>query len=167
MLLCAALRASMQLERVWFANVTLWRDMVAASALLASLHAHPTLRRFSLFQNAVPPGQAAAAGAAIGALIVTLPYLDMLDIIGCQLGDAGLGTIVDALPQVRRLHTLYITGNNMSEAFACERLLPIVHACASLRHLFGDDTPEEWLHDVERTLSDRRRAARAAAAALR
>ena len=55
----------------------------------------------------------------------------------------------------------------MSEAFARARLLPTVHACSLLRQLIGDDIPDAWVGDARRTLSNRRRAARAAAAALR
>ncbi len=81
------------------------------------------------------PEHAAAAGAAIGALIAHSQSLEKLHIHNCDLGDAGMGPIVDALPHARCLHTLNCPNNAMSEAFARERLLPAVRACASLRTL--------------------------------
>ena len=55
-----------------------------------------------------------------------------LDLSGCELGDAGLAPIVDALPQARHLRTLNIIGNGLSGVFASERLEPAVRACVSL-----------------------------------
>ncbi len=133
-LLRDALRANTHLETLWLIQVGFWHDMDAAASVLAALQAHPSLTElFTL--SVVPPEHAAAAGAALGALVSSLSPLQDLDIRGCYLGDAGLGPVMDALPHSRCLLKLDCSYNLMSEAFARERLLPAVRACASLRVL--------------------------------
>jgi hypothetical protein len=51
------------------------------------------------------------------------------------LGDAGLAPIFEALPLNRHLRMLNAGYNDMSEAFARERLLPAVRANATLCEL--------------------------------
>jgi len=75
-------------------------------------------------------GQLAAAedrgafGDALAALIaVDAPALQVLVCRDNFLGDAGLAPIVEALPLNRHLRELDVSDNDMSEAFARERLL--------------------------------------------
>jgi hypothetical protein len=87
-------------------------------------------------------GQLAAAedrgafGDALAALIaVDAPALQVLVCRDNFLGDAGLAPIVEALPLNRHLRELDVSDNDMSEAFARERLLPAVRANTTLREL--------------------------------
>ena len=125
-----ALRTNTQLETLEVHNADFWHDIDFATALLATLQAHPSLRLLSLKENTVRPEHAAAAGAALGALITHSPTLTSLDISYCRLCDAGMGPIIEALPSARNLHTLNCA--RMSDAFVGERLLPAVAACAPL-----------------------------------
>ena len=131
--LCAAARVNTRLVSLALENVRMWHDMDAAAALLDALQAHPSLAHLSLEGNRAPREHAAAAGVALAALIVHSPSLTTLDLLGCELGDAGLAPIVDALPQARHLRTLKIIGNGMSGAFESERLEPALRACVSLQ----------------------------------
>ena len=114
--------------------------MSAATALLDALQTLPRLSRLHLICNSIQPEHAAAAGAALAAVIAHSTSLSWFSVADCQLGDAGIGPITDALPLSRRLNTLVCTGNGMSEACARERLLPAVRACATLRILEADDS---------------------------
>ena len=148
--LCAALRTNTRIADLELADVRLWQDFDAAAALLDALQAHPSLKHLSLERNWPHPEHAAAAGAALAALIVHSPSLTSLNIIGCDLGDAGLDPVVDALPQARHLRTLKIAGNDMSAAFADERMLPAMRVCTSLQvHLVSSVHP-----DLRAILSD-------------
>ena len=140
-LFCDALRANTQLESLSLQRVNFWLDMGAASAMLTSLVQANSLHELGLDSNRVLPEHAAAAGALLGTLVAQLHTLEVLDLDGCHLGDAGLGPFMDALPQSHRLTELYIHDNDMSEAFARERLLPAVRACAPLRLLAAQDSP--------------------------
>jgi hypothetical protein len=157
-MLRAALRANTRLETLQLYQVDLWRDIDAAASVLAAVQAQPSLRELRLDHNAVPPEHAAAAGAALGALLSTVPSLQHLDVRLCNLGDAGLGPIMDALPRARCLHKLNCSENGMCEAFAREQLLPAVRACTSLRTLQADGrwgTVGPAVHEVQRLLRQR------------
>jgi hypothetical protein len=105
----------------------------AATALLGALTAHPSLQTLSLGYDAVNDALAAAAlGALVGA---NAPMLRTLLVYQCFLGDAGLGPLADALPANTHLRCLAVSGNDVSEAFVRDRLLPAVRANASLTHL--------------------------------
>jgi hypothetical protein len=71
-------------------------------------------------------------------LLADAPALQTLRINACMLEDAGLGPLFDALPRNTHLRELHCGNNNMSDAFARERLLPAVRANASLRELQAD-----------------------------
>jgi hypothetical protein len=132
-LLCDALRANTQLETLQLESVGLWRDIEAAAAVMTALQTHPSLRSLKLLGNTA--WNAAAAGAALGALIQHSHTLMELDIRSCYLGDAGMGPIAEALPHARQLRELKCLDNRMSKAFARERMLPAVASCAPLREL--------------------------------
>jgi hypothetical protein len=78
----------------------------------------------------------AACAAALGALVAAnAPALEQIGLWGCDLRDAGLGPLVDALPSNMHLRTLLCPYNGISAAFARGRLLPAVRANTSLRKL--------------------------------
>jgi hypothetical protein len=63
------------------------------------------------------------------------PALQLLDVSSCELGDDGLGPLVDALAINTHLRTLECEANNLSAVFARKRLLPAVVTNTSLRRL--------------------------------
>jgi hypothetical protein len=132
-----ALRASSTLTALTLQQVRLWKPSAASTALLGALTAHPSLRALNVSMNEPRGGgSTAAAGAALGALVAAnAPALRELNVRGCNLGDDGLGPLVDALPANTHLRKLTCGGNNLSEAFVRERLLPAVRANSSLREL--------------------------------
>jgi hypothetical protein len=76
----------------------------------------------------------ASLGALLAALVAAdAPALQELKCFDNALGDVGLAPLLAALPLSRHLRGLDISSNNMSEAFARERLLPAVRANTSLR----------------------------------
>jgi hypothetical protein len=131
-LLGNALRANDKLTWLCLLNYGIWIDAAAGAALVGALTAHRSLQYVDLRFNHVRE-HGAAAGAALGALIVAnTPALHTLDVQVCALGDEGLRPLVDALAHNTHLRRLNITGNNASEDFARERLLPTVRANTSL-----------------------------------
>jgi hypothetical protein len=72
----------------------------------------------------------------LGALVTAnAPALRTLDVARCLLGDVGMAALVDALPHNTHLRTLKCAYNDLTEAFARNRLLPALQANASLRKL--------------------------------
>jgi hypothetical protein len=141
-LLADALRANRTLTTLTLSNVGFWRDVAAATLLLGALTGHPSLRKLNVCFNGVDV-DAAVAGAALSALVTAnAPALRELDVADCQLGDVGLGPLVDALPVNTHLRTLKLSGNDKSEAFVRERLLPALRANSGLRKLSVG-----WSHD--------------------
>jgi hypothetical protein len=117
-------------------------DPDAATELLGALTDHASLRvlHFSssgaeaAFQEAPQAAHQAAVGASLGALIaVNAPALTELSVCDCSLGDDGLRPLVEALPANTHLRALKCHGNDMSDAFAADVLLPAVRANESLR----------------------------------
>ena len=140
--LCSVVRdGNLKRRALTLTDVGFWHDIGAATALLGALQTLPRLRHLYLSQNALQPEHAAAAGAALGALVAHSATLISLSVSDCQLGDAGLGPIFDALPQSCCIYTLLCSDSGMSDVFARERLLPAVRACASLQTLSADDCP--------------------------
>jgi hypothetical protein len=135
-LLGGALRTNGALHSLSLRDVALGRDGYAAMALLTSLIGHPSLREVDVAFNEVGPAHAACVGAALSALVAAnAPALQTLDVCGCELGDAGLRPLFDALPRNSHLRALYVSRNSMSEAFARDVLLPAVRANTSLTEL--------------------------------
>jgi hypothetical protein len=133
-LLGNALCANTTLTSVSVAFTGLFNDAAAVTALLGALTAHPSLQTLDLCFNHNPlavhaPAALAAADAALGALVAAnAPALRELDLNFCDLTDAGLGLLVDALPSNTHLRVLDCGNNGVSEAFMRERLLPAVRA---------------------------------------
>jgi hypothetical protein len=174
-LLSAALRANATLGSLCMCGVDLYDDIPAALELLGALTGHASLRSLYLSRNMVGTRAAAAAlvGAALGAL-VSADTLEELDISCCDLGDAGLAPLCDALPRTTRLRELELWNNGASAAFWVQRLLPAVRANTSLRQLetrdvnldrsYTDDGEPEEAKQAARLVAARE-AARVAAAA--
>jgi hypothetical protein len=137
LLLGNALRANTALTSASFTFINLFNDPASAAALLGALTAHPSLRKLDVSYNSADGFAApviAAAGAALAALVAAnAPALHELNILGCGLGDAGMGPLVDALPHNTHLQTLHCRETGMSEAFCRDRLLPAVSANAWLQ----------------------------------
>jgi hypothetical protein len=139
--LAAALRACTTLTSLGLADMGLWRAHLPGAVLLDALTGHPSVQNVRIVVDAADgPEATAAAGAAgaaaLGALVAAdAPALTALNTSLCELGDAGMGPLVDALPRNTHLRTLDIRNNRISEAFAAQRLLPAVRANNSLRKL--------------------------------
>ncbi len=130
------LRASSSLTALSLRYVDLWREPAAATALLGALTGHPSLRSLNISGNAVEPAGREEAGAALEALVAAnAPALHELDVSYCNLGDAGLGPLFDALPANTHLRKLSCGDNLLLDAFVRARLLPAVRANSSLREL--------------------------------
>jgi hypothetical protein len=141
-LLAGALRANTTLTSLQLEAVGLWRDMAAATTLLGALTAHPRLRALILRNNTEQEADRPAVGAALGALLAAnAPALTELYVARCNLGDAGMAPLFEALPANTHLRTLKCGANDTTEAFAADVLLPAVRANASLRVLA---TGREW-----------------------
>jgi hypothetical protein len=145
-LLANALRANTSLTALSLTDAQLWRDAAAAAELMGVLTAHPRLRLLDLSENDIRDGglQAAEVGAALAALLLAnAPALQTLDICFCDLGDEGMGPVVEALRHNTHLTKLNCNDSEISEAFARDVLLPAVRANVSLRELVAVDLEEE------------------------
>ena len=135
--LCEALRASSTLTSLVLEALPTMAAAVVA-ALLGALAAHRSLRRLHL--SFTPLEMDAAASAALGALVAAdAPALTELDVLGCELGEAGLSALLDALPSNSHLQQLSMRYNNVPAGFMRARLLPAVRGNASLRTLIAAD----------------------------
>jgi hypothetical protein len=130
-----ALRANCTLDVLMLANTALWGEPAAASTLLGAVTAHCSLREVSLSNNRIGDAQD-AAGTALGALVAAnSPALLILDLRDCGFQEAALGPLVDALAVNTHLRTLWLGTVTASAEFLRERVLPAVHANASLARL--------------------------------
>jgi hypothetical protein len=134
--LAAALRANSTLTSLTLSNAHMFVDPAAVAELLGALIGHVSLRVLDVWDNGVYTAHQAAVGATLGALVAAnAPALTKLDVSFCNLGDAGLRALFEALPHNTHLHALDCQSNDLSEAFARVVLLPAVRANASLRML--------------------------------
>ena len=134
-LLADALHSNRTLTSLQLVVVHLWYDAgAAAAALFGALVGHASLTDITVSQNDVrfAAGADVSAGALLGALVAANSPLCKLDVADIQLGDAGLGPLVDALPHSSHLRELYTFRNAMSAAFARGRLMPALAANTSL-----------------------------------
>jgi hypothetical protein len=139
-LLGAALRDNTTLKELRLLNTGFWHDTDAASVLLSALTGHPSLQWLSLFGNDLAAAHVAAAGAALSTLIAAnAPALTVLDVSLCDLGDAGLRPLCDALPantHLRKLdlqpHERSICARRAAACSACQHE-PAQAACAKFR----------------------------------
>jgi hypothetical protein len=155
--LAAALRANSTLTSLTLVQAGVFDDPTAAAALLGALTTgHASLRSLSVCRNGVIAAHQAAAGAALGALVAAnAPALTELNVSWCNLGDAGLRPLFDALPANAHLRTLHCSDNDMSQAFARDVLLPAVHANSSLRFLGVGMTHSASAHEAEALVARR------------
>jgi hypothetical protein len=137
MVLANALRACSTLTSLTLRGVGLWRDVGAATALVGALTGHASLQTLGLSQDDLSAADWAVAGAAFGALVAAnAPALQELCLPCCNVGNAGLRPLFDALPRNTHLRMLYCWLNDVTNAFARDALLPAVRANGSLRQLF-------------------------------
>jgi hypothetical protein len=136
-LLCDALHANTMLTSLRLDGMGMLGEAAVAAALLGALTAHLSLRTLSCGDwNVGGVGGAATIGAAFGALVAAnAPALQSLSLPYANLRDADLGPLLDALPGNTHLTELDISGNDVSEECARERLLPAVRANTSLVQL--------------------------------
>jgi hypothetical protein len=145
--LAAALRANATLTSLNLEGVRVFDDTAAGAELLGALTGHTSVRVLSLRSNHVTAADRAAAGAALGALVAAnAPALTELNVSDCNLGDAGLRPLFEALPHNTHLRTLNCRSNRISINFEMDELLPAIRANASLRRLELDS---EWGDDGE------------------
>jgi hypothetical protein len=135
-LVADALRANSTLTSLRLGYCRFWEDAAGAALVLGALTAHRSLRTLDLCDNHTYGNLAPALGAALGALVAAdAPALQELIVSASSLRNAGLDALVDALPLNTHLRTLNLAGNQCTEAFIRDRLLPAVRANTSLRHL--------------------------------
>ncbi len=133
-LLGDVLRTNTSLTALRLSRWRLWNNPAAAVVFCAALAGHPRLHTIDLSDNHMHGIE--ETSASLGALVAAnAPALQQLDISISRLGDAGMGPLVDALRQNTHLRVLNCAVNEMSEAFARDRLLPAVRANTSLRKL--------------------------------
>jgi hypothetical protein len=145
-LLANALRANTTLTALTLDSIQLWHDAAAAAELVGALTGHLRLRLLALPWNGPDTGglEAAEAGAALAALLLAnAPALQTLDIRRSHLGDEGMRPVVEALRHNTHLRTLDCSGNELTEAFARDKLLPAVRANAGLRKLVAAVAEDE------------------------
>jgi hypothetical protein len=156
-----ALRACSTLTALTLCGVELLHDPAAATALLGALTGHPSLRSLDISINGVEPADREDAAAALGALVgANAPALISLNVSSCDLGDAGLGPLFDALPANTHLRKLNCVDNALTDAFMREQLLPAVRANTSLVELCLNDDDNYCDEAAEAMAIVERRAAR-------
>jgi hypothetical protein len=134
--LSIALRNNSVLTDLALRAANLWQDAAGASLLLGALIAHPSLHSVDVSWNGVSEANQAAAGCAFAALIAAnATALEELIVSACDLGDEGMGHVIDALRSNTHLRTLKCTDNDMTDEFVRARLLPMVRANATLSTL--------------------------------
>jgi hypothetical protein len=102
--------------------------MDAAAVLLGALTGHSSLRTLKFSGNRVDATQAAAAGAALGALVAAnAPALTKLDVSWSSLGDVSLRPLFEALPANTHLRELDVSHHLLSAAFVRD-MLPAARA---------------------------------------
>ena len=111
------------------------------AALRGALVGHRSLCMLALSWSRLE--DPAAAGTALATLLVAnAPALTELRVAGCRLHEAGLGALLDALPQNNHLYLLDIRDNDVPAGFMRARLLPAVCGNTSLRTLLVYDEDE-------------------------
>jgi hypothetical protein len=167
-LLANALRANTSLTALTFSSMDLWRDPAVAAELLGALTAHPRLQTLDLSWNDPDDDgmQAAEAGAALAALLLAnAPALRELNIGRSELGDEGMGPVLEALRHNTYLRTLKCRGTQTSDAFARNTLLPAVRANTSLRELVAAEEEDEAEDEESKEVAAREAEALVAARA--
>jgi hypothetical protein len=145
-LLSGALRADRTLTLLRGFGTEFWYEPLLATFVLGALVALEELELSDQDASGCP----ALAGQAIAALVAAdAPTLRRLDVSGCQLGDAGLAPLCDALARNTHLRELDCSGNGMSAAFAQQRLLPAVRGNSALRKLLVADAGAPAVEELQ------------------
>ena len=148
----AALRANSTLQ-----SLTLWYirqvPACAMAALMGGLVGHRSLCSLRIVGAVFD--DSAAAGAELAALIAAdAPMLTVLSAWSCNLGEAGLGALCDALPSNHHIRDLDARDNNTPPGFIRSRLLPAVRANTSLRTVHMVESDEDLAEDDMRVVLD-------------
>ena len=131
--------------------------------LLGALVGHRSLASLDLNCSDLKHSPAVVA-AVVALLVADAPALTHLNVWRCELGEAGLSALLDALPRNTHLRELDMSENGILPAgFMRARVLPAVRANTSLRKLmfgYGVEEGDEVraLQEAERIIA--RRAAR-------
>ncbi len=146
LLLGNALRANTTLTSVTFKFIQFFNEPASAAALLGALTGHASLRildvSYNRLLNPAAPAVTAARAALATLVAANAPTLHELHLRACELGDVGMGPLVEALPLNTHLRRLDCRFSFLSEAFKRDRLLPVVRANAWLQALSDDQ--EDW-----------------------
>ena len=151
------------LRQLYLTATGIFSDAAAAEVLFyALLIAHPMLHYIDLTRNPVAVADRARIGALLGALVAANSQrLTWLNFVDCNLGDEGLGPLVDALKDNTTLRSLYCYGNDISEAFAHQRLRPAILANTGLSTMqlvtptYGAAAAPAYLRELEQLVKDR------------
>ena len=150
---CDALRSNSIPDEIFLHNCDLWANPADAGMVLAALAARTELEphiELNLPDNNVGETQEEqfASGTQL-AQIITAAGLVALNISGCNLGEAGLGPIFQALPRASRLWGLQFDSDTLSSEFARDVVLPAVRANNSLRSLtFCNEDEDDLLPEL-------------------
>jgi hypothetical protein len=143
-LVAGALRVNTTLTKLELYRTSLCVDMRVAGVILGALVGHPSLREIEVSGEHTAAEDRNAFGVALAALIAAnAPALHVLIGFHNSLKDAGLAPILEALALNRHLRKLDVVNNDMSDAFARERLMPAVLANTTLRELRCRDDETE------------------------
>lgn len=143
---CAALVApTCALMRLRLYEVGLWRAPRATLFFLQTLVGHPRLSQLSVWDQHQTDGEEpvsdewrAAIGGRFGALVAAnAPALKSLE-VNLRLEDAELGPLFAALPGNTYLRRLDVGGNDLSDDFLRETVLPALRSNSSLRSVSLD-----------------------------
>ena len=133
---------------LYLESAQVFDDLKAGLSLLVAVTGHKTLRHLSLAESPFAPAGRAAVGAALGLLVAANSPLATLEIWGCDLGNDGLLSFVDALPRNTHLRRLNCADNEFTQLTAT-RLLAAVRANASLIFLEAEEEDPEGNDDPE------------------
>ena len=146
-LVADSLRSNHSLTTLTLRGVRTWGGgrVGADAVLLSALVGHASLTSIAL-RTAIDDNDSATVGAQLGALVTADSPLRVLDLSNNDLDDDSLGPLVDALPRNTHLLELNISGNDMSDAFAQDRLMPALAANTALQTLqSGHSEPDDFI----------------------
>ena len=159
LVLCDALRASSTLRSLSL-HLLLGLGDTIMNALLGSLVGHCSLRVLNLSHTHLNWSHIhlgdGAHGAALAALLAAdAPALAELNLNVCNLSEADLGPLCDALPRNHHLRTLDIRGNAVPAGFMRARLLPAMRDNTGLHKLLFDEDATMAVDEAPRILAAR------------
>ena len=134
--ICDALRASNLID-VSLHMMRLLHTLPDGLAVLESLTGHCSVARLEISLNFVQqPESSVAVGEMLGRLIASSSQLEDVNVASCNLGDAGMRPLFEAIAGSRTLRKLDCSYTAISQECARDVILPAVRANTSLRELF-------------------------------